>query len=88
MDNNQTSNNLVKFKNIINNYQNGDYGEKPLSLKEILIKANEEDLLSKLNEADCRYLLNHTSGMIRILFLDLVRKNKEEQDKPFQRLLK
>ena len=83
----KTSNNLIKFKKIIENYQKGDYGQRPLTLAEILACANEEDLISKLTIEDLRYLSNHSTGMLRASLLNLVQK-KELEDKPIRCLAK
>ena len=52
------SENLIKYEKILEDYRNGIYSNKHLSLQTILKMANADNLLDKLTEEDLEYLLD------------------------------
>lgn len=63
--------NLTKYKEIMENYRNGEYGCEHLTLDEILSIAGEPDLLRQLNLEELDELINNTFGMHKEVFVML-----------------
>ena len=63
---------LVKYKNIINRYKKGDFGNEVLTLDEILSRAGEKDLLDRMSLTELQSLMNSSSGILKKLFSDLI----------------
>lgn len=65
---------LNKYNNIMAKYKNGEYGNKNLSMYDILDKANSHDLISKLNLSEIEELLTSSSGITKMMFSMLKQK--------------
>lgn len=59
---------LKKYYEIMDKYRAGDYGTDNLTMSEILIKANEPDLLERMNISEINFLCSNTSGLTKKLF--------------------
>lgn len=59
---------LTKYEEIMNRYHAGEFGEDNLTLREILEKAGEPNLLKELTKEDKEYLSNKSYGMMKMLF--------------------
>ena len=73
--------NIEKYNNIIQRYRNGEFGEKHLTLQEILIAANEPNLLNEMTSSEIQYLCDHSSGMLKLMFSLLQKKKLSEKRK-------
>ncbi len=65
------SDNIKKYYNIIQRYRNGEFGKEHLTLHEILTIANEQNLLNDMTITEVQYLCEHSSGMLKLMFLSL-----------------
>ena len=79
--------NIEKYNNILQRYRNGEFGEKTLTLQEILIAANEPNLLNEMTSSEVQYLCDHSSGMLKSMFL-LLQKKKLSEEQKCKKLLK
>ncbi len=70
--------NLKKYYSIMNRYYNGEFGNEHLTMKEILKNAGEENLFKEMNTREIEYLINHSSGFIKLMFLDIQKRKLEE----------
>lgn len=73
--------NIEIYNNIITRYKNGEFGDKPLSLFEILKKSNEENLINEMNISEIQYLIDNSSGLLKMLFLEAKKKKMEAEQK-------
>lgn len=71
------SENLIKYEKILEDYRNGIYGNEHLSIQTILKMANADNLLDKLTEEDLEYLLGKSTGITKILYIDLLNKKRK-----------
>ena len=60
--------NIKKYKTIMAQYRNGEFGSEHLSLHEILCRANEKDLINQMSLYELQYLLDNSFGFSRMLF--------------------
>lgn len=72
--NEELSENLKKYYSILGKYRNGDFGEAHISLYEILVLANDIDLLNRLTKEELDYLITHNTGFIKLMFSELKKK--------------
>lgn len=70
-DNNDINDNLIKYREIIKKYQNGEYGCEHLSLYEILLRAGEPNLLRQMSLEELDELINNSFGMNKTLFISI-----------------
>lgn len=73
-----STNNLTKYKEIMERYKNGEFGEEDLSLHEILLRAGEPNLLRQMSLEELEKLVDSSYGISRALFITL-RKELESQ---------
>ena len=71
----ELSENVKQYYSILKRYRNGEFGEDYLTLYEILVLANDIDLLDRLNIEELDYLINHNTGFVKLMFIEL-RKNR------------
>lgn len=69
---------LNKYNNIMAKYKNGEYGNKNLSMYDILDKADSHDLITKLNLSEIEELLSLSSGIIKKMFSMLKQEMKSK----------
>lgn len=83
------SSNLNKFNNIITRYRNGEFGEKHLSLAEILEASGEKDLVNQMSVSEIQYLIDNSSGITKMMFLEAKKQktNSEYKSKGSQHVL-
>ena len=62
------STNLEKYKNIMVRYRNGEFGDKYLTLKEILEAANEKELFDEMSIEELDYLILNSFGILKTFF--------------------
>ena len=70
---------LEKYKQIMNDYRSGKYGDKPLTMDKILKEAGEPDIFDKMEEEDIMTLIREATGMSKMAYsmaLDAKRKQK------------
>ena len=60
---------LKKYYDIMEMYKCGKFGEDHLAMRDILSKAGEPDLFEKMTLAELQYLIDHSSGMTKQMFL-------------------
>ncbi len=72
--NEELSENVKQYYSILRRYRHGEFGEDYLTLYEILVKANDETLLERLTKEEVDYLIEHSSGFVRLMFSDLKEK--------------
>lgn len=73
--------NIKKYNNIIKRYKDGEFGKKHLSLKEILLAANEPNLLNEMTISEVQYLYNHSSGILKTMFSAIEKEKLIEESK-------
>lgn len=81
-------NNIEKYNEIITRYEKGEFGNNQLVLKQILILANEENLLEKMNLEEVNYLIEHSSGLTRLMFLEIKKQKLSNLEQNYSRTLK
>lgn len=69
--------NLLKFREIMKKYKNGEYGSITLHLNEILEKAGCPNLIDEMSAEELEILSNESSGITKTLFLSYKRKNSK-----------
>ncbi len=74
----ELSPNLKKYYSIMNRYYKGEFGDKHLTIKEILVNANEENLFKEMSNSEIEYLINNSSGFMKLMFLDIQKRKLEE----------
>ena len=67
-------NNLLKYKEIINKYKNGEYGSITLHLNEILEKAGYPNLIDEMSDEELETLSKESEGITKTLWLSYKRK--------------
>ena len=77
----ELTDNLKQYYNILKSYRNGAFGEEHLSLYEILVLAEEKDLLNKLTKEEIEYLINHNTGFVKLMFIELKKKRFSENSR-------
>lgn len=78
----EKSNDVKTFEDIMKRYKNGEFGDKPLSMYEILEKAGQDELLEKMSYSDLHYLKNKASnGFTKMLFKLLEEKIDKGENK-------
>lgn len=65
---------LLQYRQIMKNYQKGQYGSQNLHLDEILFRAGEPNLLGQMTLEELNELIATSFGMTRELFI--ARKNE------------
>ena len=81
MENEKISENIKKYNDIMKRYYDGEFGSDHLTIQEILIRANEENLLNEMDLNDLKYLYRHSTGIIKMMFLELQKKKLKESEK-------
>lgn len=76
---------LVKYNRIVAQYKNGEFGDGHLSLREILSKAGEPDLMKEMNLSEIQYLIDSSSGISKYMFT-LFKEQKISEVKKMDRL--
>lgn len=79
------SNNIDKYNEIMQRYHLGELGIQNLTLREILSKAGEEDLLDNMSLKELEYLREKSSGPTKLLFNELIIKRLEERNEQQKR---
>ena len=69
---------LQKYNDIMKKYRYGEFGDKHLTMYEILYRAEEPNLFDKMSLDDLQYLIENTSGIYKQMFSYL--KSKKEQE--------
>lgn len=89
MLNENTNNAVQKYKEIMQRYRSGEFGNDHLTLAQILEAAGEPDFFDSLTVEDVDELLNQSSGMLRAFFARLKEKklNLGDEQKPIKRSL-
>ena len=65
---------LARYHDIMRDYRSGRFGSEHLTLRNILEKAGEPDLLNKMTPDEIQSLLDSATGMTRLLFSQLKAK--------------
>ncbi len=79
--NKKTSLYLKKFNDILSRYRSGEFGDNHLTLREILIKANEEEIFDEMSSTDIQYLINHSMGVTKWMYSELQKEKISEEKK-------
>lgn len=77
---NNLSPNLKKYYELMIKYKNGQFGDKHLSLAEILCSAGETDLLEQMSISEIQYLIDNSFGIIKMVFLELKKQKTDSED--------
>lgn len=72
--------NIEKYNNIIERYRNGEFGAESLSMNEILIKANERDLLQNMTVYELQELYKSSTNVFRHMFGLLIEQKLKEAE--------
>ncbi len=75
----ELSENLEKYYSIMNRYHNGAFGDSHLTLREILDKAGESDLLDKMSIEEIQVLVNQSTGLTKMMFTLLQNQKMESK---------
>ena len=70
-----------KYDEIINNYRSGKLGDINLSMQSILENVGEEELFDRMSIEDIDYLINNSTGIIKIMFSLIKNKKMVENEK-------
>lgn len=70
--------NIEKYNNIMERYRNGEFGTESLSMNEILIKANEKDLLQNMTVYELQELYKSSTNVFRYMFGLLIEQKLKE----------
>ena len=81
-------NNIEKYNEIMARYENGEFGNSHLSLKQILVRANEENLLEQMSLEEIDYLIEYNSGLTRLMFLEIKKQRLSNLEQNYSRTLK
>ena len=55
-------------------YNHGEFGKNHLTMAQILEAAHEKDLFDKMSILEFEYLINHTTGITKMMFIELESK--------------
>lgn len=72
--------NLEGYYKIITRYRNGEFGDEHLSLAEILDAAGEKDLLKRMSISEIQYLIDNSSGITKMMFLEVKKQKTNGED--------
>lgn len=67
---------ILIYKEIMERYRNGDFGNSNLSMHDILERAGHPKLLEEMTLKEIDELINNSTGFSKMLFLN-VKRNKE-----------
>lgn len=79
--------NLSKYRQIIQNYKNGKYGNELLSLYDILLRENEVSLLDELSLDELNELIDSSFGIHKLLFISYRNKLINKDDNTLKKKL-
>lgn len=65
---------IKQYYHIMNLYKNGEFGDKHITMNEILTKAGQPDLLDRMNLDELQYLRDNSEGITKLLFSELISK--------------
>ncbi len=65
---------LEEYKEILNRYKNGEFGDEALSLYEILEKAGRLTILDEMSIEEITVLVEKTHGITKSLYLNIRNK--------------
>lgn len=69
---------LNEYNQIMAKYRNGEYGDENLSMYDILDKANNPNLINRLNLSEVQGLLDSASGITKKMFSALKQKIEDK----------
>ena len=65
---------LEEYKEILNRYRNGEFGDELLSFHDILEKAGRLTILDEMSVEEITVLVDETFGMSKLLYLSIRNK--------------
>lgn len=68
---------ILIYREIMERYRNGDFGNDNLSMHDILERAEHPKLLEEMDLEEIQELINNSNGFSKMLFLN-VRKDKND----------
>ncbi len=83
---NTLTKNVERYNAIMAQYRNGEFGDEPLTLYEILLFANEEDLINQMSLYELQYLVDNSSGTTKMLFIEEINNRFGENSKEKSRV--
>jgi hypothetical protein len=69
--------NVVKYKQLMERYHNGEFGSTPLTLAEILNISKEYTLLEDMSCEEVEELLKESTGMTKMMFSHILELKKQ-----------
>ena len=81
-------NNIEKYNEIMARYESGEFGSTHLSLKQILILSNEENLLEQMSLEEIDYLIEHNRGLTKLMFLEIKKQKLSNSEQNYSLTLK
>ena len=78
--------NIEKYNSIMFQYKNGKFGTQNLTLYEILSIANEKDLIKKMNLYELQYLVDNSSDITKMLFIEEIKNRFGDSGKAKSRV--
>ncbi len=84
----ENMNNIEKYNEIMARYEKGEFGNNHLALKQILILANEENLLEQMSLKEIDYLIEHKNGLTKLMFLEIKKQKISKLKQNYSRTLK
>lgn len=68
---------LQRYIEMINNYRSGMYGNKPLTLNQILKISGNDNLLYEMSIEELSYLRDKSFGMLKLVFHNLINQRNK-----------
>ncbi len=69
--------NVIKYKELMKRYRDGEFGSTPLTLAEILKASNEYSLLEDMSCEEVEELLKESTGMTKMIFSHILELKKQ-----------
>ena len=73
----QTITPLQRYTEMINNYRSGMYGNKHLTLNQILKISGNDNLLYEMSIEELSYLKEKSFGMLKLVFHNLINQRNK-----------
>ncbi len=81
-------NNIEKYNEIMSRYERGEFSNTHLTLKQILILSNEENLLEQMSLEEIDYLIEHNRGLTKLMFLEIKKQKLSNSEQNYSLTLK
>ena len=73
----QTITPLQRYTERMTNYRNGEYGNKHLTLNQILKISGNDNLLNEMSIEELSYLKDKSFGMLKLVFQNIINQRNK-----------